>query len=124
MQYIILLGEIPQTIIEQFGGREALALIGGKVVSAGRWSITIKFRGCAKADYFRVIYDTGADLYNLEFRKGEPEGEPVRLRLVEKYKGVFCDQLQSTFAGVTGINMDSVRVEFDNMYVIEAKEGA
>ena len=109
--------DIPITIVEQFGGLKALDLIGGAIVNVAENSVGISFKGSEQAKCVQIRYNYGGDDYTVTFSTGNLllNGES------NIFEGVYCDELQDLFANYTGINMDSVRVEFGDVY--EVREG-
>ena len=94
--------EIAKTIIEQLGGPRFLVMTGCKNLTYGETdgqvSLTIKLtKNKLNATHLRITL-TLADDYTLTFirvRKFE-------MKNVLELTGIYCDQLESTYAEVTG----------------------
>ena len=105
------------TILAQFGGTKALDLIHGTILSVTENRVDIEFSGSKQAKCMQICYDYDSDDYTVTFSSGNflLNGESTI------FEGIYCDQLQDLFADYTGINMDSVRIEFGDVY--EVREG-
>jgi hypothetical protein len=63
--------------------------------------ISFAFHGCRKANYFKIEYDPTLDLYNAVFCKfGKSE-----LKEVQRWDGVYGDQLNELFTNFTGLSL-------------------
>jgi hypothetical protein len=92
---------VADTILHQFGGGRALAMIGGKASTVDDTSLTVKFKARArnKSTCVLIAYDDGADLYTVTFWRirGADSG------VVKRYEGIYADQLQELFERDTGL---------------------
>lgn len=93
--------QIANTILQQMGGRRLLVMVGADapIGSADSLSFRFRARGADGINAVRVVYDRGADLYNMEFIKLRG----INRTVVQTYEGVFCDQLEELFARTTGL---------------------
>jgi hypothetical protein len=58
-----------------------------------------KFKMCKTANYCRLQYDAGLDLYNMEFNKLWG----TNFKQVKLYEGLYGDQLREVFESFTGL---------------------
>lgn len=113
--------QIAINILNQFGGKMALALIGGKPAmgassgqiarsavamgEAGDTIVDIKFEATAKKiegvspNVVRIIYCVGSDTYRMIFFRAV-ENTAVVLKDIDD---VYCDMLQTIFEDTTGL---------------------
>jgi hypothetical protein len=92
----LLESQVAKTILDQFGGKMALVLIGGKakVVENGQ-GIGIKWpnKQRSKGNYVEIVLKPD-DTYEMTFFNGTKK--------VKSYDGVYADQLQDIFEKQTG----------------------
>ena len=83
---------IAKTILEQIGGRRFAAMTGSKDF------IDI-------ANRLDIIYDAGADLYNMRFyrRTFSKKTFECKTKDIETHEGIYCDMLKEMFTMVTGL---------------------
>ena len=97
---------IAKTIFEQIGGRRFAAMTGSKdFIDMGnglRMSLA-KNKTCANR--LDIIYDGGADLYNMRFyrRTFSKKTFESKTKDVETHEGIYCDMLEDVFTMVTGL---------------------
>ena len=62
-------------------------------------------RNKTSANRLDIIYDGGADLYNLRFYRKtfSKKTFEVKVKDIAKYEGIYFDRLQSLFTEVTGL---------------------
>ena len=62
-------------------------------------------RNKTSANRLEIIYDEGADLYNVRFyrRSMNHKTFEVTTKDIEKIGGVYCDMLEEIFTDVTGL---------------------
>ena len=88
---------IAQTIFEQLGGGRFVAMTGARAfVSTGKG---LRFRVPSRAANVVEITLTPSDEYDMQFSliRG------MNVKEVQKFEGVYFDQLQSLFTEVTGM---------------------
>lgn len=93
--------QIANTILQQLGGRQFATLTGAKaLMSMAAGGLAFQFgRGAKnKANRIRIVYDYGADLYNVEFGKIYRN----EWKTVSKHAGIYADMLQELFTRETG----------------------
>jgi hypothetical protein len=91
-------------ILNQLGGNKFIVMTGTKVKyfdeNNGNVSLTMELtRNKAKAKYLIVTLDA-TDTYTMEFSKFTKDYTKV---VCKNVKGVYCEQLQSTFTDITGL---------------------
>lgn len=94
--------EIAETILQQMGGAGRLIKFTGayNFIDHGN-GLSFKFKNVVgiQINYFKVIYDEGSDLYNIEF--GCIRG--LNYRKVKEMSGIYFDQLINIFERETGM---------------------
>lgn len=92
------MNEINKTMLDQFGGRKSLAMIGCQVVYNNTDNrINIHFKMCRKANIFQIAYNSVSDMYDVAFFKNT--------KLVEKIESVSNDSIQQIFEEFTGLRL-------------------
>lgn len=63
-------------------------------------------RNKTSANRLEIIYDEGADLYNVRFYRQSMNHKTfeVTTKDIEKIEGVYCDMLEDIFTDVTGLS--------------------
>jgi hypothetical protein len=96
---------VPQTILAQLGGGRFLVMTGSYTLTGSDTALTLRLRrNKAGAGYLKITL-TLMDTYTMEFtrvkrcRDGHQE-----LVVLKKLEDVYCDQLQSIFTEVTGLD--------------------
>ncbi len=79
---------------KQFGGQRAMYMIGAKYITHdGDNILSFRFPNSKYANYFKIEYVRGSDLYTLTF--GKIRG--TTYKVVEVLENITCDQLQEIF---------------------------
>ena len=97
---------IAQTILQQLGGRRFVAFTGSKQLTDMGNGLRMNLaRNKTSANRLDIIYDGGADLYNLHFYRKtfSKKTFEVKVKDIAKYEGIYFDRLQSIFTEVTGL---------------------
>ena len=113
--------EIGNTIIAQMGGYGKLqAMIGAKNFTYSRsGEMTFQFSMFKKAQYCRITYLEGKDLYKMEFVKVSKKREKLGVvdgkdfyitttqppKTVQVYDDIYNDQLKPLFEDYTGLHL-------------------
>lgn len=95
--------EIAKIIAQQIGGK-AFYMLGAKNKiygenEKGQTYLGFKIRGSRKANYIKVIYNDGLDIYNIEFGKIRN----FEYKIVKTVEEVYCDQLHDIIEKETGL---------------------
>ena len=92
---------IAKTILQQIGGHRFAAMTGSHD-NGLRMSLS---RNKTSANRLEIIYDEGADLYNVRFYRQSMNHKTfeVTTKDIEKIEGVYCDMLEEIFTDVTGL---------------------
>jgi hypothetical protein len=91
---------VAEEILRQLGGNRFKAMTGANVYSDnGGNSLIVKFKGSPKANYMRIDYKAGKDLYDVKISKLRT-GE---LKTIFEADGIYCDQLTEIFERETGL---------------------
>ncbi len=96
---------IAKTILEQIGGRRFAAMTGSKdFIDMGNGLRMSLARNKTSANRLDIIYDGGADLYNMRFyrRTFSKKTFECRTKDIETHEGIYCDMLEEMFTMVTG----------------------
>ena len=97
---------IAKTILEQIGGRRFAAMTGSKdFIDMGNGLRMSLARNKTSANRLDIIYDGGADLYNMRFYRKTFSKKTFECRTkdIETHEGIYCDMLEEMFAMVTGL---------------------
>ena len=97
---------IAKTILQQIGGRRFTAMTGSRdFIDMGnglRMSLT---RNKTSANRLDIIYDAGADLYNMRFyrRTFSKKTFECKEKYIAVHEGIYFDMLEEIFTMVTGL---------------------
>ena len=97
---------IAKTILEQIGGRRFAAMTGSKdFTDMGNGLRMSLARNKTSANRLDIIYDGGADLYNMRFYRKTFSKKTFESRTkdIETHEGIYCDMLEERFTMVTGL---------------------
>jgi len=97
---------IAQTILEQIGGRRFAVMTGSKnFTDLGNGLLMSLAKNTTSANRLEIIYDEGADLYNMRFYRKTFSKKTFKSKSkdIAKYEGVYCDMLENIFRSVTGL---------------------
>ena len=97
---------IAKTILEQIGGRRFAAMTGSKdFIDMGNGLRMSLARNKTSANRLDIIYDGGADLYNMRFYRKTFSKKTFESRTkdIETHEGIYCDMLEEMFTMVTGL---------------------
>lgn len=97
---------IAQTILEQIGGRRFAVMTGSKnFTDLGNGLLMSLTKNTTSANRLEIIYDEGADLYNMRFYRKTFSKKTFKSKSkdIAKYEGVYCDMLENIFRSVTGL---------------------
>ena len=97
---------IAKTILEQIGGRRFAAMTGSKdFTDMGNGLRMSLARNKTSANRLDIIYDAGADLYNMRFysKTFSKKTFEVSKKDIALLEGVYCDMLEEMFTSVTGL---------------------
>ena len=85
---------IAKTILEQIGGRRFAAMTGSKdFIDMGNGLRMSLARNKTSANRLDIIYDGGADLYNMRFyrRTFSKKTFECKTKDIEMHEGIYCD---------------------------------
>ena len=97
---------IAQTILQQIGGRRFTAMTGSRdFIDMGNGLRMSLARNKTSANRLDIIYDAGADLYNMRFyrRTFSKKTFECRTKDIAVHEGVYFDMLEEIFTMVTGL---------------------
>ena len=97
---------IAKTILEQIGGRRFAAMTGSEdFIDMDNGLCMSLARNKTSANRLDIIYDGGADLYNMRFYRKTFSKRHSRARPndIETHEGIYCDMLEEMFTMVTGL---------------------
>lgn len=110
---------IPEIILQQLGGRRFALMTGAKNFEAVGLTLQMSLpRNTSGANRLWITYDEGEDLYTMRFFHDSPirwnskkaaftGGQRKEIRTIHS---VFCDQLQSIFREITGMETRMPRI--------------
>ena len=97
---------IAKTILEQIGGRRFAAMTGSKdFTDMGNGLRMSLARNKTSANRLDIIYDGGADLYNMRFYRKTFSKKTFECRTkdIAVHEGIYFDMLEEMFTMVTGL---------------------
>lgn len=97
---------IAKTILEQIGGRRFAVMTGSKdFADMGNGLRMSLARNKTSANRLDIIYDAGADLYNMRFYRKTFSKKTFESRTkdIATHEGIYCDMLEDMFTMVTGL---------------------
>lgn len=103
---IIMDNQVAKIILQQIGGRRFVAMTGSHdFINLGNGLRMSLSRNKTSANRLEIIYDEGADLYNLRFYRQSFSKKTfeVKTKDIKTYEGVYCDMLEEIFTDVTGL---------------------
>ena len=89
--------------MEQIGGRRFAAMTGSKdFIDMGNGLRMSLARNKTSANRLDIIYDAGADLYNMRFyrRTFSKKTFECKTKDIETHEGIYCDMLEEMFTMV------------------------
>lgn len=103
---IVMDNQVAKIILQQIGGRRFVAMTGSHdFINLGNGLRMSLSRNKTSANRLEIIYDGGADLYDLRFYRQSMNHKTfeVTTRDIKKIDGVYCDMLEDIFIDVTGL---------------------
>ena len=97
---------IAKTILQQIGGRRFAAMTGSRdFIDMGNGLRMSLARNKTSANRLDIIYDEGADLYNMRFyrRTFSKKTFECKTKDIAVHEGIYFDMLEEMFTMVTGI---------------------
>ena len=98
---------VAQTILQQIGGRRFAVMTGSRnFTDLGNGLLMSLAKNMTSANRLEIIYDEGADLYNMRFYRKTFSKKTFESKTkdIAKYKGVYFDMLEYIFTEVTGLD--------------------
>ena len=94
---------IAATILQQIGGKRFVVMT--DFINLGNGLRMRLSRNKTSANRLEIIYDAGADLYNMRFYRQSFSRKTfeVKIKDIKTYEGVYCDMLEDIFSEVTGM---------------------
>ena len=97
---------IAQTILQQIGGKRFIAMTGSRdFIDMGNGLRMSLARNKTSANRLDIIYDAGADLYNMRFYRKTFSKKTFECRTkdIAVHEGIYFDMLEEMFTMVTGL---------------------
>ena len=97
---------IARTILEQIGGKRFAVMTGSRdFVDMGNGLRMSLASNKTSANRLDIIYDAGADLYNMRFYRKTFSKKTFESKAkdIETHEGIFFDMLEEVFTQVTGL---------------------
>ena len=97
---------IAKTILEQIGGRHFAVMTGSKdFTDMGNGLRMSLARNKTSANRLDIIYDAGADLYNMRFYRKTFSKKTFESRTkdIATHEGIYCDMQEDMFTMVAGL---------------------
>ena len=97
---------IAQTILQQIGGKRFTSMTGSRdFIDMGNGLRMSLARNKTSANRLDIIYDAGADLYNMRFyrRTFSKKTFECRTKDIAVHEGIYFDMLEEMFTMVTGL---------------------
>lgn len=98
--------QVAKIILQQIGGRRFVTMTGSHdFINLGNGLRMSLSRNKTSANRLEIIYDEGADLYNLRFYRQSFSRKTfeVKTKDIKTYEGVYFDMLEEIFTDVTGL---------------------
>jgi len=98
--------QVAKIILQQIGGSRFLTMTGSRdLINLGNGLRMSLSRNKTSANRLEIIYDEGADLYNLRFYRQSLSRKTfeVKTKDIKTYEGVYFDMLEEIFTDVTGL---------------------
>ena len=98
--------QVAKIILQQIGGSRFLTMTGSRdLINLGNGLRMSLSRNKTSANRLEIIYDEGADLYNLRFYRQSFSKKTfeVKTKDIKTYEGVYFDMLEEIFTDVTGL---------------------
>lgn len=98
--------QVAKIILQQIGGSRFLTMTGSRnLINLGNGLRMSLSRNKTSANRLEIIYDGGADLYNLRFYRQSVSKKTfeVKTKDIKTYEGIYCDMLEEIFTDVTGL---------------------
>ena len=103
---IVMDNQVAKIILQQIGGRRFVAMTGSHdFINLGNGLRMSLSRNKTSANRLEIIYDSGADLYNVRFYRQSINHKTfeVTTKDIKTIDGVYCDMLEGIFTDVTGL---------------------
>ena len=97
---------VANTILQQLGGHSFAVMTGSRnFISLGNGLQMSLARNKTSANRLDIIYDAGADLYNMRFyrRTFSKKTFECRTKDIAVHEGIYFDMLEEMFTMVTGL---------------------
>ena len=98
--------QVAKIILQQIGGRRFVAMTGSHdFINLGNGLRMSLSRNKTSANRLEIIYNGGADLYNVRFYRQSINHKTfeVTIKDIKTIDGVYCDMLEDIFTDVTGL---------------------
>ena len=98
--------QVAITILQQIGGRRFVSMTRSHdFINLGNGLRMSLSRNKISANRLEIIYDGGADLYNVRFYRQSMNHTTfeVTTKDIKTYEGIYCDMLEDIFTDVTGL---------------------
>ena len=116
--------EVAEEILRQLGGREFVVMTGVKNLSTDNGdNLTMTLpKNMSGANRLEVTLDYGTDTYCMRFYKYTPQKVkvsynrqtadviPEKVKEIQAFSEIYCDQLQEIFTAVTGFDTRMPRI--------------
>jgi len=95
--------EIVDEMIKLFPSNRIQSMLGASNLTRddNHNSFAFRFKMCPKTNYFKMIYDEGQDLYNMEFYLIRN----TKVAKVREFKGVSVEEVHMIFEKTTGLRL-------------------
>ena len=96
---------IAKTILEQIGGRRFAVMTGSRDFTNMGNGLRMSLARNKTSANRHIIYDAGADLYNMRFYRKTFSKKTFESRTkdIATHEGIYCDMLEDMFTMVTGL---------------------
>ena len=98
--------QVAKIILQQIGGRRFVAMTGSHdFINLGNGLRMSLSRNKTSANRLEIIYNGGADLYNVRFYRQSINHKTfeVTIKDIKTIDGVYCNILEDIFTDVTGL---------------------
>lgn len=98
--------QVAKIILQQIGGRRFVAMTGSHdFINLGNGLRMSLSRNKTSANRLEIIYNSGADLYNVRFYRQSINHKTFEVTTmdIKTIDGVYCDMLEGIFTDETGL---------------------
>ena len=116
---------IAKTILQQIGGKRFTAMTGSRdFIDMGNGLRMSLARNKTSANRLDIIYDEGADLYNMRFyrRTFSKKTFECKTKDIAVHEGIYFDMLEEMFTMVTGLYINHTSTTYWDWHITRLQQ--